>query len=955
MHPSFLAIGSQVVMGNASSQLRPTSPGLIPSQQYAQNDAAASAQLLAESSSAQQTIATSYPDDGTGSSGSPVQLGDKQGRQKSKPRLSESEVSSDAGNIQAKQHEFSYGLDTRFVDAEQENGNVGGGLGKPRSSYSLDEIDENDEGVSSLFQEYESHATLPAFDLVGPPQDTNGSPAIFFEPLTGETLVNQQSGAAPSELDRGTKRNQGESYSHTSCSNSSQLNEDMQEPWNGTGQHAFELDFEAFDKIFANGDTHQANPFSDESGYDIPHGTELFQDMYQTHVDMPPQSDMDVAGVIQPQGKLPRVTYAGRRKKRRRMEVPNSLDSQTPLYISPYATNEGHQDRVLPGFEDTQGRSSPEIPYSQPPGLSHGTSCPSSGAPRTETPPARLKQPSKPRGNKKQRGGKKGHNYRPPLQELSDKGGMFRDDEIKVLEQFCKWYCEEEGISRRRFNELIHSDVRGRYDVKRMFNAMYDELPYRTHQSILRFCRRHFHNFAVRGAWTAADDANLRDAIAKKGRSWKAVGAILDRFPEDCRDRYRNYIVNSDKRNTETWTEHETHNLVKAVDDCMGLLQRERARAKEEKYEGREVPESELESDQEVQDLKLINWQIVSDRMGGTRSRLQCAYKFNHLKKEDRDYYIGAIRRLAAGKDCTAKAHADNSHRWRLKRSMRKLRNMRTGDKYDFLQLFANCAAASESNILWRSLGGKAFRKRWSTMDMKAALEIFKQQVPGSERMSYQEIINRVYTRLMTENSSDFDNRWDPEAHGDINEFEKESLKRTDSPPEMPQRDPRQGSEQRRGRYRKPKSTMFVNFNDVDEEEEEEEEEGKDVENAEASENVTQTAAEYDGKDNDDPADSLEEGMSKEQDPGEAQVPDIVESSDEGMEPRRSRSFPSSMADNSIPNTGPSTVTGSTNQTSNSSPASDSGSNDDSDTDDSLFNGGSGDELVERLQSLRDA
>lgn len=941
MRPSYLPIGSQITMGNSSSQLGPTSPGRHRSPLSPQDNAAASAQLLAESSFAEHTVSPNVLNDFMDQASNPVLQKKKRAGKKSKPRPSVVETSSDAGNMQAEPYDSSHDVSSKFFGAGQENGTVEDGLRIPPSSYSLDEIDENDEGVSSLFQEYESQAALPAFGFIEPLQDNADCPTLFNEVLTGGTPVNQQSQSAHAKLNGSTKRKRGDkSHSHMSCSDSSQPCDDARELLNGTGQHAFELDFEAFDEIFANEDTHQANPFSDESGYDIPHGTELSEEMHLMHEDLPPHSDVDVAEVPQPQGKLPRVTYAGRRKKRRRMEVPNSLGSQVPVYISPYAENEGQQDRVLPGFEGSQGRSSPEIPYFQPPGLSHGTSCPSSDAQRTETPPPRLEKPSKSRGNKKQRGGQKGQNYRPPLQELSDKGGMFRDDEIRTLEKFRNRYCEEEGIGKQRFNELIHTNVRGRNEVKRLYNAIYDEIPYRTRQSVLRFCRRHFHNYAIRGAWTAADDENLRDAVAKKGTSWKAVGTILDRFPEDCRDRYRNYIINSEKRNTDTWTENEVRNLVKAVDDCMRLLRGERARAKEDEYEGREIPESEPESDQEVRDLKLINWQIVSDRMGGTRSRLQCAYKFNHLKTADRDYYMSTIRWLETGNGFTSNAESKHSEPWRLRRSMRKLRNMRTGDKYDFLQLFANCDAASESNIPWRSLGSEAFRKRWKNMDMKAALEVFKKQVPGSERMDYQEVINRVYTKLMAESPGGFDDRWDPEVHDDINTVEKECRKQKSSTQEMVQSEQRQEqNKQQSGRYRKLKSAMLVDSDDDDDDDEE-------VEEAEASkDHEIRVDGDKSGTTMDEP---LEEGAHGQQ------SPEIVESTDEGLGSQRGRPCRASrMDDDGNLNTISSRVTGT--KTSSSGPASDSGSNSDSDTDDSLFNGDSGSELVERLQSLRDA
>ncbi|KAL8788462.1 MAG: hypothetical protein Q9213_001685 [Squamulea squamosa] len=917
---------------------------------FPEDDMAASAQLLAESQLGKQRVLPDFsnPCDHINS---PVRQQKNRRKRKSKRRLSILEISPDTGNLQAGRHDYSHDLFRKSAGIGEENATGENYMEIPPSSYSLDEIDENDEGVASLFQEYESQADWPAFDFDAALRDNADSLASFNELLTGATLVDQHTPPAHSDPDRSKKRKRMD----TSHSDLEQSDPGAPELLNSTGQHAFELDFQAFDEIFANEGAHLANPSSDESGYDIPHGNELSEDVPQDHVDdSPPASDADVAEAARRQGKLPRIASNSRRKKRRRTEVPNSVDSQISGYISPCAANDDQQDIVLPGLEDNQTRSSSEIPYSQPSALSHSTTRTSPDVERKETPPPPLEKPSKPRGNKKQRGGKKGQNYRPSLQELSDKGGMFRNDEIRVLEKFRDRYCEEEEIGKHQFNELIHTDVRGCLKVKRLYNAMHDELPYRTRQSVLRFCRRHFHNYAIRGTWTAADDENLRDAIAKKGKSWKAVGEMLDRFPEDCRDRYRNYVINSENRvQTDTrWSQEETHSLVKAVDDCMRLLREERRRAKEDKYEGRDMPDSEPESDQEVQDLKLINWQAVSDRMGGTRSRLQCAYKFNHLKAIDKKYYMKLIRMLEAGERSALQADSQTPEPWRMKQSMRKLRNMRTGDKHDFLQLFANCDAASESNILWGTLGSNEFRKRWKIMDLKAALKIFKGEVPGSEKMSYQEVVNRVYTRLMAETPGGFDDRWDPEMHGDINKIEEgESWKRKETLKATPQSQHRQVTgKQRGGRFKRPKSARFVDSEDSDDNHE--------VKEVEANKEDNKTGAEDQDVERDEATDYNNKRPTEDKSTGEKpngqQSLEITESMDEDAATQGSRSNSASSM-GSVDHPEAVSFNAKITEVSRPDPILEAGSDSDLDTDDSLFNGDSESELVERLQLLRDA
>ncbi|KAL8732136.1 MAG: hypothetical protein Q9166_002883 [cf. Caloplaca sp. 2 TL-2023] len=892
-----------------------------------EDDAAAAAQIFAESSFAQGSHLPNSLDDSIDQiNGLGSQRRRRGERKKKKRRLSVLEASSDLGNLQDGPHDTTSNPWSKVVGSDEENGIVvdHSTVLQPTQSFDgLDWPDEDDEGVSSLFHEYENQGAQRTSNLID------------------ATLVNQALPTASAKLDPGKKRKR----KHTRCSDTEESLNGARELLNsnGTGQHAFELDYEAFDEIFANEGTHLANPFMNESGYDIPHVAKLSEDSLfvppeeallvpPVHEDLPAESDADVAEVTQ-QRKLPWTPSASRRKaKRRRMEVPNSLDSQLPVYASSYAANEGQQDRVLPGFEDMQARSSSEIPYPQTPGLSHGISNASTDIQPKETPPPRLERPTKRRGNKKQRGGQKGKYYKPPLRELSEKGGMFRDDEIKVLESFRDRYCEEEEISKRRFNEIIQSNLRANPEAARLFNAIYEEIPYRTRQSVLKFCRRRFHNFSARGAFTEADDEELKDAVAKKGTSWIAVGAILDRRPEDCRDRYRNYIVNSEKRNTDSWTHEETRNLVKAVHDCIRLLQEEKTRAKAEKYEGLDIPESEPESDQEIQDLKLINWQVVSDRMGGTRSRLQCSYKFNHLKAANREYYLKVIRRLATGKGFKSSADS-HTESWRWRQSKRKLRNMRPGDKYDFLQAFANCSAPTESNIPWSKLGSDAFRRRWSKMDLKAALKILKEEVPGSDEMNYQDIVNRVYTKLMAE-SPDLDDRWDAEVHGDINRVEKRQSQegkpiRKSSTPQNQEQD---GKSKRRcsRRKNKIKSEAVISSDD-------DEDNDKDRLTEEDKE---EDQTEYE-KRNPTPDESTENGSNR------RESPEIIESTNEvGGTDERSKKNSVSRG-NSIPKTASLHIEVS--ETSVSDTASDS------DSDNSLFDGASNSDLVDRLELLREA
>lgn len=390
-----------------------------------------------------------------------------------------------------------------------------------------------------------------------------------------------------------------------------------------------------------------------------------------------------------------------------------------------------------------------------------------------KTMPPPLANPSKPLGNKTQQGGKKAKSYDPPLDQIAVQGGVWTQAEISRLETFRDNYCRENELSTFQFNALVQSSIRYDKAVTNLFNEVHAAFPYRTRMSVTRVCRRRYHNFPARGTWTQSEDESLKQAVIVKGRSWKAVGEMINRFPEDCRDRYRNYHINSQNRNRESWTDDEILNLCRAVHDCMVKMKKHNEQAKSEKFEGKKAPESESESDQEVRDMKLINWQIVSDAMGpgGGRSRLQCSLKWAQLRMIDRAKHMKRVNDALRGRSLTDNDQTKKPRKgnWRARQALRTLDNLKPGDRYDFLQAFATCNAREEGNIAWKLLGDEAFRSRWTTAERKAALQIFKSEVPEGNNMNYRDVANRLLTRLMVESSHKLGERWEREQDPNTN------------------------------------------------------------------------------------------------------------------------------------------------------------------------------------------
>ena len=645
------------------------------------------------------------------------------------------------------------GLDELFEDDQD----------PPQSSHKLDDINSDDGDVASLLEDYERDEMGSYPFTESHEQSVNNHEEMFASAMPLSSPPPSYSHAsAKSQGKRKKKRKR-----HSAPSSDLYTEEGQASP-SGTGQHSFDIDFEAFDDFCAANGVGSANLFDDIPGQALPIDPVLMandEELAHASNGTAADSEDDPRPTRARDGKLRRVSSGSKRHKHKYAEATDPLVSNSPFFDSFDLLNADQQDQVLPGFEDMQRQSSQEHHRSRASSTDHSHRGHSSDINASKNGSAKSRRKaSKPRSTASQHK-RKSHLSSPPSEEEAPQGGPYSGTEISKLENYRESYCEEHDISTWKFNELVQSPVRDNPNAKAMWQGAYEILPYRKKTSLRRFCHRRFHNFGVRGAWTAEEDELLEHAVEEKGRSWRAVGQMMGRFEEDVRDRWRNYHINAEYRNKEFWTDAEVRNLVRGVDECMQMMKEARRRALEEKYEGRDLPDPGPDADQDADDMKLINWQIVSDRMGGSRSRLQCSFKWGKLKDADRRRFMKEIRAARRGRNIVEAEKKPPKNPWRMKKALRRVEQMRPGDKQDLLEALSACGALEEGNIPWQSLGDPDFKARWTTVDKKAAWQIMKKNFAGADRMDYQDIVNRLLTTQMAEEDN-LGEKYDPEIHG---------------------------------------------------------------------------------------------------------------------------------------------------------------------------------------------
>jgi len=207
--------------------------------------------------------------------------------------------------------------------------------------------------------------------------------------------------------------------------------------------------------------------------------------------------------------------------------------------------------------------------------------------------------------------------------------GPLTPREVDLLEGVVENYRQSNGLDQVAVNNLIQDSSRSSIkSAASLWAEICSALPRRQRAGLQKAARRKFHNYEKRGRWTHEEDEALRQAYQKNPQKWKVIGASIGRFPEDCRDRYRNYLRCGESQHKDVWNAEETQKFKEIVHQLLDKLRTEQA-SKTEKADQKTTATSEDDVE------RLLDWDIVSERMGRTRSRLQCRNKWEILKESE--------------------------------------------------------------------------------------------------------------------------------------------------------------------------------------------------------------------------------------------------------------------------------------------------------------------------------
>ncbi|KAK3641964.1 hypothetical protein LTR56_011066 [Elasticomyces elasticus] len=197
--------------------------------------------------------------------------------------------------------------------------------------------------------------------------------------------------------------------------------------------------------------------------------------------------------------------------------------------------------------------------------------------------------------------------------------GAFTNDEKEamdaVLEHYCQLHHLDSDVQRNKMMDWKNLD----HELR---DYLIGCLPNRKKVAVRKFCQRRYIS-KIEGTWTAEEDGLLLGWHTVYGAKWAEIADhVHGRMPGQCRDRYRNHLQHGDKAQTGAWSQDEESILVKVVAEAI------------EQIRQANIDKGDLVN--EAEDLeKLVPWNVVSDKMGGTRTRKRCLEKWHNLRKRN--------------------------------------------------------------------------------------------------------------------------------------------------------------------------------------------------------------------------------------------------------------------------------------------------------------------------------
>ncbi|KAI0886626.1 uncharacterized protein GGS22DRAFT_199026 [Annulohypoxylon maeteangense] len=290
--------------------------------------------------------------------------------------------------------------------------------------------------------------------------------------------------------------------------------------------------------------------------------------------------------------------------------------------------------------------------------------------------------------------------------------GAFSDVELRDIAKAVERWRDDHDLTQTQVNTLIQGNPK---EVRshEFWASIVASCPNRPRQKLINQCRRKFHNFVARGTWTEEQQEELKRVWEEHGNKYALIGKIINRHPEDVRDRVRNYAVCGDNRRSHPWTLEEEEKLQAIIADALRVI-------REHRKEGR--------INLQEADEELIDWQRVSELMDRTRSRLQCIQKWKIMNRH------GVERGSIDGEEVMSIEEV-------IQKARDEVNAMSNRERFGIIKAVDASDAKADSRIPWAKVRSTYLEERWTRPTIMLAWYRLRHSVPDWSIMSIPEIV----------------------------------------------------------------------------------------------------------------------------------------------------------------------------------------------------------------------
>ncbi|KAI0179803.1 hypothetical protein GGR52DRAFT_213918 [Hypoxylon sp. FL1284] len=321
-------------------------------------------------------------------------------------------------------------------------------------------------------------------------------------------------------------------------------------------------------------------------------------------------------------------------------------------------------------------------------------------------------------------------------QPLGAVSGAFTEFELRNISHAVERWREDHNLTQAEVNNLIQGNPK-EVRSQDFWARVVATCPNRKRQKIINQTRRKFHNFVARGTWTPEQQEELQQMYETHGTKYSVIGKLINRHPEDVRDRVRNYVVCGQSRRVDPWSAEEEELLHSIVTIALQDIREQMREANTIHDKGEE---------------DLIDWQLVSERMNRTRSRLQCIQKWKIM-----------LRQKQAGDGSIDGAPAMTVDEI-IEKARDEAESLLNEDRYRLVKAIRERGVLSDSRIPWANIRETKMHSRWPRPTLLVAWYRLKISVPDWEGKSSAEIAKRLSKTYRQTNTLDFadESEYDP-------------------------------------------------------------------------------------------------------------------------------------------------------------------------------------------------